>query len=231
MYDYGYGNDYTTAAYDATDASLTGGIMGFFAAYSLAFTVVGILMIVCMWRIFTKAGKPGWASIIPIYNIIVLLQIVELPLWYIVLFFIPFANIYAIFKIYIELAHKFGKSTGFGVASVFFSIICLPILAFSKCTYNGQAADSSPAEETVQPVVDTNQVNAAVVPENTSEVVQSETSEPAVEPESIDQLTGIQPINENSPAENEPVSTKKCPYCGKELPIDATFCDGCNKQI
>lgn len=79
-----------------------------------------------------KAGKPGWASIVPIYNMIVLLEITELPLWYIVLFFIPFANIYALFKIYIELAHKFGKSTGFGVATVFFSIVCLPILAFSK---------------------------------------------------------------------------------------------------
>ena len=71
-------------------------------------------------------------SIVPIYNMIVLLEITELPLWYIVLFFIPFANIYALFKIYIELAHKFGKSTGFGVATVFFSIVCLPILAFSK---------------------------------------------------------------------------------------------------
>ena len=55
-----------------------------------------------------------------------------ISLWYIVLFFIPIANIYAVFKIYIELAHKFGKSTGFGVATVFFSIVCLPILAFSK---------------------------------------------------------------------------------------------------
>jgi len=55
-----------------------------------------------------------------------------ISLWYIVLFFIPFANIYAVFKIYIELAHKFWKSTGFGVATVFFSIVCLPILAFSK---------------------------------------------------------------------------------------------------
>ena len=51
---------------------------------------------------------------------------------------VPFANIYAMFKIYIELAHKFGKSTGFGVLTVFFNVICLPILAFSKnCVYNG----------------------------------------------------------------------------------------------
>ena len=95
-------------------------------------SLASILIIVSLWKIFKKVGKPGWASIVPIYNMIVLLEITELPLWYIVLFFIPFANIYALFKIYIELAHKFGKSTGFGVATVFFSIVCLPILAFSK---------------------------------------------------------------------------------------------------
>lgn len=100
--------------------------------------VVGILVIVSLWMIFKKAGKPGWASIVPIYDIIVLIQVAGLPLWYLVLLIIPFANIYAIFKIYIELAHKFGKSTGFGVLTVFFSEICLPILAFDKnATYKG----------------------------------------------------------------------------------------------
>ena len=94
--------------------------------------IIGLVSIISLWIIYKKAGKPGWASIVPIYNIIVLLEIAGLPLWYLVLYFIPFANIYVIFKVYIELAHKFGKSTGFGVATVFFSIICIPILAFDK---------------------------------------------------------------------------------------------------
>lgn len=99
---------------------------------------LGVLVIVSLLMIFKKAGKPGWASIIPIYNVIVLIQVAGLPLWYLLLLIIPFANIYAIFKIYIELAHKFGKSTGFGVLTVFFSEICLPILAFDKnATYQG----------------------------------------------------------------------------------------------
>lgn len=107
-------------------------------SYYIFGIVVGVLLIVSLWMIFKKAGKPGWASIVPIYNIIVLIQVAGLPLWYIILLLIPFANIYAIFKIYIELAHKFGKSTGFGVLTVFFSEICLPILAFDKnATYNG----------------------------------------------------------------------------------------------
>lgn len=125
MYDY-----YTTTNYSSNYTMPT--------SYIVISLIVGILVIVSLWMIFKKAGKPGWASIVPIYNIIVLIQIAGLPLWYLVLLIIPFANIYAIFKIYIELAHKFGKSTGFGVLTVFFSEICLPILAFDKnATYKG----------------------------------------------------------------------------------------------
>lgn len=125
MYDY-----YTTTNYSSNYTMPT--------SYIVISLAVGILVVVSLWMIFKKAGRPGWASIVPIYNIIVLIQIVGLPLWYLVLLIIPFANIYAIFKIYIELAHKFGKSTGFGVLTVFFSEICLPILAFDKnATYKG----------------------------------------------------------------------------------------------
>ena len=135
MYDYGYG--YSTPDYD-TVSSLAGGIAAIGAIITILSLVLSIVLIIAQWKIYTKAGKPGWASIVPIYNLIVLLEIVELPIWYIALFFVPIANIYAMFKIYIELAHKFGKSTGFGVATIFFSPICLPILAFSKnCVYNG----------------------------------------------------------------------------------------------
>lgn len=125
MYDY-----YTTTNYSSSYTMPTSSIV--------IGSIVGILAIVSLWIIFKKAGKPGWASIVPIYDIIVFIQVAGLPLWYLVLLIIPFANIYAIFKIYIELAHKFGKSTGFGVLSVFFSGICLPILAFDKnATYKG----------------------------------------------------------------------------------------------
>lgn len=127
-YDYGY-NYYNKV-------SAANSIFAILGTYMLFWFIILIFMIICMWKIFKKAGKNGWEAIIPIYNIIVLLQIVELPIWYIVLFVIPFANVYVIFKIYIELAHKFGKSTSFGVAMVFFGIICFPILAFGNSSYN-----------------------------------------------------------------------------------------------
>lgn len=131
MYNYGY--DYNTgySSYDAS-STLLGGIFASMGIMLLISSAIGILMLISQWKIYKKAGKKGWECLIPIYNIIVLLEIVELPLWYIALFFVPFANIYASFKIFIELAHKFGKSTGFGVLTVFFRVICLPILAFGK---------------------------------------------------------------------------------------------------
>jgi hypothetical protein len=51
-----------------------------------------ILMIAACWKIFTKAGQPGWAAIIPIYNWYVLCKIVGRPGWWVILLLIPFIN-------------------------------------------------------------------------------------------------------------------------------------------
>src|SRR3954471_9672745 len=83
-------------------AALFGGAMGI---VSLALLVV---VIVGMWKVFEKAGKPGWASIIPIYNLIVLLEIIGKPLWWIVLFFLPCVNLVAFILVGIEMAKAFG---------------------------------------------------------------------------------------------------------------------------
>ena len=120
-----------------TQAQNAAGLAGMGAGMIIFELAIMVFMIVTLWKIYTKAGKPGWASIIPIYDILVLIEIAGLEWWYILLLLVPFANIYAIFKIYIELAHKFGKSTGFGVLTVFFSLICLPILAFGDAKYQG----------------------------------------------------------------------------------------------
>ena len=132
MYDYGYG-------YDSYDYGAAANAVGIFAGVSILMWIIGmavvIFSVVCMWKVFTKAGKKGWASIIPIYNMVVMIEIAELPMWYIALFFVPLANIYAMFKIYIEIAHKFGKSTGFGIGLIFLGVIFMPMLAFCKAEY------------------------------------------------------------------------------------------------
>lgn len=98
-----------------------------------------IVMIAAMWKTFTKAGKPGWASIIPIYNIVVLIEICGRPMWNIAMLFVPFANIVFLFMIYIDVAKSFGKSAGFGVGLALLGIVFWPILAFGDAKYEAPA--------------------------------------------------------------------------------------------
>jgi hypothetical protein len=106
----------------------------------LIILAISILMIASMWKLFTKAGKPGWASIIPIYNLIVMLQIVNKPIWLIILFIIPFVGwIMGILLCY-WLAVSFGKGIGYTIGMIFLPIIFYPLLAFSSDTqYTGGA--------------------------------------------------------------------------------------------
>lgn len=125
-------------------SSLLGGaLLASFGTMMLISSAVGLVMLISMWKVFKKAGKPGWASIIPIYNIYTMIQIAKLPTYYLLLFIIPIANIYAMFKIYIELAHKFNKSTGFGVGLIFLSVIFFPMLAFGDATYEDSIIETN----------------------------------------------------------------------------------------
>jgi hypothetical protein len=103
----------------------------------LFYLAVGVFAILVQWKIFTKAGKPGWASIVPIYNILVLLEIVGKPWWYLLLLLIPVANIVILIMVMIDLAKVFGKDGGFAVGLIFLSIIFMAILAFGSAKYLG----------------------------------------------------------------------------------------------
>ena len=106
---------------------------------SILFWVITIIVIVALWKIFEKAGKPGWASIIPIYNVIVLLEIIGKPLWWIILLLIPLVNI--IFGIWAVnlLSKSFGKNEGFTIGLIFLPFIFYPILGFGDAKYEGPA--------------------------------------------------------------------------------------------
>jgi hypothetical protein len=99
--------------------------------------VIAAVMIAAMWKVFTKAGKPGWAAIVPIYNIIVLLQISGKPTWWIVLFLIPIVSLVFAILTYVGLAERFGKGGGFAVGLIFLSFIFFPILGFGSAQYRG----------------------------------------------------------------------------------------------
>ena len=111
--------------------------MGMFAM--LLWLAVVVLIIASFWIVFTKAGQPGWACIVPIYNIIILLQIARKPLWWIILMLIPLVNIVIGILVVIEIAKNFGKSAGFGIGLLFLPFIFYPILAWGDARYQPQA--------------------------------------------------------------------------------------------
>lgn len=102
---------------------------------TIFYIVIVFLMIVSMWKIFVKAGKAGWASLVPIYNTIVMLEIVKLPVWYILLMFVPIVNVIIGVVVMAKMAKAFGKGTGFVLGMLFLPLIFYPILAFDKSEY------------------------------------------------------------------------------------------------
>lgn len=103
----------------------------------LAGLVLVLLLIAAMWKVFTKAGKPGWASLVPIYNAIVLLEIAGRPAWWFILLLIPLVNLIIIIIVMIDVAKNFGHGAGFGLGLAFLSPIFLLILGFGSSRYVG----------------------------------------------------------------------------------------------
>ncbi|PKR81750.1 signal peptidase I [Brumimicrobium salinarum] len=102
-----------------------------------------VLMIASLWTIYSKAGKPGWAAIIPIYNIVVLLEIVGRPIWWIILMLIPIVNIIVSIIVYNDLSKAFGKDVGYTIGIIFLPFIFLPMLAFGDAKYKNAVTEDS----------------------------------------------------------------------------------------
>ncbi len=94
-----------------------------------------VVVIAGFWKTFEKAGQPGWAAIIPIYNYYIMLKIAGKSGWWLLLFLIPFVNIIIAFVVFIEIARRFNKSTGFGVGLVLLGLVFWPILGFGDAQY------------------------------------------------------------------------------------------------
>ena len=105
------------------------------AVGTIIYLILIIAVIAGLWKIFEKAGKPGWAAIIPIYNIIVLLQIVGKPVWWIILFIIPIVNFIIAILVYLELLKKFSKPGWHVFLIIFLPFIYIPYPGFGDSTY------------------------------------------------------------------------------------------------
>ncbi len=118
------------AQQSGSSADPTGALIG--SVFSI---VVPIFMIVAMWKLIAKAGRPGWASIVPIYNFVVMMQITGKSAWWILGMFVPFLNLYVYCRMMVNMAQVFGRGVGFGIGNIFLPFIFLPILAFGGATY------------------------------------------------------------------------------------------------
>ena len=102
--------------------------------------VLIVFEIASLWKVFEKAGQPGWACIIPIYNIVVLCQIAGKPAWWVLLYLIPLVNIVISIMVKHNISKNFGHDVGFTLGLVFLAFIFYPILAWGDSQYQGPAA-------------------------------------------------------------------------------------------
>ena len=124
---------------NGTNCNFSPIIAGFLGAFASLFVItiiaICILTIVGMWKTYQKAGQKGWKSIIPIYNLIVMMRIIKRPVWFVLLMFVPYVNIVINVIIYNDMAKSFGKGVLFTIGLIFLPFIFYPILGFDKSTY------------------------------------------------------------------------------------------------
>lgn len=109
----------------------------FFGAYFFFFVVVYAFFGFCIGKVLEKAGKPLWTGFVPIYNYLLILEIVGRPTWWILLLLIPIVNAAILILVSIDLAKSFGKDAVWGLLIAFVSVIGWPMLAFGDAKYQG----------------------------------------------------------------------------------------------
>ena len=97
--------------------------------------VVMIIILAGIWRVFTKAGQPGWAVLIPIYNAYVLCKVAGKSGWWVLLLLIPCVGVICSFFVVLGVAQNFGKGVGFALGLFFLPFIFYPILGFGDASY------------------------------------------------------------------------------------------------
>lgn len=133
---------------ELTDAEAAGLIAIIFGALLIPTLILIAIYVIANWKIFEKAGQPGWAAIIPIYNLIVMLDVQGRPKWWVIWYLIPFVNYVSALVMFIiqclDYAKRFGKNGGFVAGLILLNPIFLLILAFGSAQYQGVSAAAAP---------------------------------------------------------------------------------------
>ncbi len=172
--------------------------------------VIFLLTIIGQWKTFKKAKQPGWASLVPFYNIVVMLKIISLPASRLIICLIPIINFYMLFMIPIKIAKSFNKSAGFGLGLLFLPFIYFPILGFGKSEYMGI----------------NNEANIVRLEYNPNEAVddkQSTIMEEPIERKKIDVSTGSSYVTYTAPVVPNAIKEEKTEEVNLGLPTYADF--------
>ena len=206
MYNYGY--DYTATADSLSNTGMMAAFMGFFTTYFIFILIICVISVIATWKIFVKAGKPGWAAIIPFYNSVVLCQIAGVNPWWvlivcgssILLSAVPVlglvsavASIYFMILLNVSIARSFGKEDGFAVGLILLAPIFYMVLGCGKSEYVG----AKPMNDFLFKNNNTNTQNATVTP-------------------SVD---------------NSQSSVKYCAGCGTQVDQTTKFCPKCGQEV
>ncbi|MBQ0004358.1 MAG: hypothetical protein KBS68_00675 [Clostridiales bacterium] len=141
-----YVGNYYNEAMQAQENSLT---------VMLEFILYILLMIAC-WKIFTKAGEPGWTALIPFYNLYKLFKITMGNGFFVILCFLPFFNFLALILLGINTARAFNRPPLFALGLILLPSVFLIILGFSNAQYVGPGGfgDYRPDEDYRENAVD-----------------------------------------------------------------------------
>ena len=126
-------------AQSSNGGAAAGGAVAMICSCIMFLIYIGVIVLIVagMWKMFVKAGQPGWAAIVPIYNMVIWCKIVGRPEWWVLLLLIPFVGLIFAIILAVDLAKSFGKDIGYALGIIFLGFIFIPMLGFGSAQYQG----------------------------------------------------------------------------------------------